>query len=68
VNMLLRDWLPDRVEGVHDTTLVPALLRSLVRFAHAERGLRPELTTGTLAMVDRLAPAYHLIAEAERSE
>ena len=36
----------------------PDLLRDLIRYGHAERGLRPELTVTALAAVDAAAPAF----------
>lgn len=37
---------------------VPELLRDLIRFGHAERGLRPGLTTAALAAVDATAESF----------
>lgn len=41
-----------------DTGRAPELLRDLIRYGHAERGLRPELTDDALAAVDRCAGRY----------
>ncbi|RBY75121.1 hypothetical protein DQ239_17390 [Blastococcus sp. TF02-09] len=41
-----------------DTERVPELLRDIIRYGHAERGLRPGLTDDALAAVDRHAPRY----------
>ena len=41
-----------------DTTRVPELLRDVIRYGHAERGLRPGLTDDALAAVDRHAGRY----------
>ena len=41
-----------------DTTRVPELLRDVIRYGHAERGLRPGLTDDALAAVDRHAGPY----------
>ena len=59
VEILLLDWLPRKVMA--DAALlgrVPALLRSLIRYAHAERGIRASLTEETLAAVDEHEAAY----------
>jgi hypothetical protein len=37
---------------------VPELLRDLIRYGHAERGLRHQLTTDALAEVDAHADAF----------
>lgn len=52
VEILLTDWLPRKV--VADAAMlgrVPQVLRSFIRFSHAERGIRPALTDETLAAV-----------------
>jgi hypothetical protein len=36
----------------------PDLLRSFIPYAHAQSGIRDELTTQTLAMVDALRSSY----------
>lgn len=41
-----------------DTDRAPELLRDLIRYGHAERGLRPGLTDDALAAVDRHAGTY----------
>ncbi len=41
-----------------DTSRAPELLRDLIRYGHAERGLRPGLTDDALAAVDRCAGPY----------
>lgn len=41
-----------------DTGRAPELLRDLIRYGHAERGLRPGLTDDALAAVDRCAGPY----------
>jgi hypothetical protein len=43
---------------VLDTARVPELLRDVIRYGHAERGLRPGLTDDALAAVDRHAGPY----------
>lgn len=69
VELLLADWLPRKV--IADTAFLaraPALLRSLIRFSHAERGIRADLTEDTLAAVDRWEPTYHEAVRAPRPE
>jgi hypothetical protein len=41
-----------------DAHRTPELLRDLIRYGHAERRLRPELTDRSLAAVDRYAEAF----------
>lgn len=69
VELLLADWLPRKV--VADTAFLaraPALLRGLVRFSHAERGIRAGLTEETLAAVDRWEPTFLEAIRAPRTE
>lgn len=47
----------DLVEHL-DARRTPELLRDLIRYGHAERGLRQELTDSSLAAVDRYADAF----------
>ena len=63
-------WSPGNVRKLLDPRLraldsqaphldrAPDLLRDLIRFGHAERGLRPELTTAALAAVDAAGPVF----------
>lgn len=37
---------------------VPELLRAFVPFAHAESGIRDELTAEVLAVINEMGPAY----------
>lgn len=43
---------------LYDALAVPALLRAFIPFAHAQSGIREELTAEALAAVDELSPAY----------
>jgi len=53
VEMVLVDWLPRKVIADADhLAKAPDVLRALIRFSHAERDIRPELTAETLAAVD----------------
>jgi hypothetical protein len=59
VEILLADWIPRKiVADVDYLTKAPDLLRAFVRFAHAESGIRNELTAQTLAAVDEWEPEY----------
>ena len=65
VEILLTDFL-DRKAILPDETmqLGPEVLRGFVRFAHAERGIRRELTAETLTSLEQYAPVYlELIAD-----
>ena len=57
VEIILEDWIPRKI--VADAAYLskaPDLLRAFVRFCHAERGIRAELTSETLAAVDSTSP------------
>lgn len=59
VEILLADWVPRKiVADAPYLAKLPDLLRAWVRFAHAERGIRPELTDDTLRAVDHYEPEY----------
>lgn len=59
VEILLVDWLPRKVVApARELAGVPDLLRSFVRFAHDERGVRPSLTAETLDGIDRFEPTF----------
>jgi len=59
VEMLLGDWLPRKViADVDFLARAPALLRSFIRYSHAERGIRSSLTEETLAAVDQHEADY----------
>src|SRR3954465_7303706 len=69
VEILLADWIPRKiVADVPPLEQVPDLLRAFVRFSHAERGIRAELTTETLAAVDELEPEYQTIIRTPRPQ
>lgn len=59
VEILLEDWIPRKiVADVAYLSLAPDLLRAFIRFCHHERGIRPDLTSQTLAAVDEHEPSY----------
>jgi len=59
VEIILSDWIPRKIIAPADFLAeAPELLRALVSFCHSERAVRPDLTTETLAMIDRLEAGY----------
>ncbi len=59
VEILLADWIPRKVVAdFASLAKAPAVLRGLIGFSHAERGIRPGLTEETLTAVDELEPEY----------
>ena len=59
VESVLLDHVPQTVIAGHAYLAgVPAVLRGLIRYAHAERGVAPELTLETLQAVDALEGEY----------
>lgn len=59
VEILLGDWLPRKVIAPTDyLALAPDLVRALISYTHAERGIPPALTTETLDAVDTWEPGY----------
>lgn len=67
VEILLADWIPRKiVADVRYLSKAPDVLRALIRFAHAEKGIRAELTDETLAAVDDWEPDYQEIIRSRR--
>jgi hypothetical protein len=67
VEILLADWIPRKI--VADFAYLakaPAVLRGLIRFSHAERGIRAELTDETLDAVDQWEPEYQATIRSPR--
>jgi hypothetical protein len=59
VEILLVDWIPRKlVADVSRLERAPELLRALIRYSHAELGIRAELTAETLDAVDEWEPEY----------
>jgi hypothetical protein len=50
--------LDDEHESGETVLAVPELLRAFVPFAHAQSGIREELTAEALAAIDEIAPGY----------
>ena len=69
VEILLADWIPRKiVADVPYLAQAPELLRAFIRFSHAERGIRAELTAETLAAVDELEPDYQATIRSPRPQ
>ncbi|CCG04386.1 DUF6398 domain-containing protein [Blastococcus saxobsidens] len=69
VEILLIDWIPRTiVADVPYLTQAPELLRAFLRFCHAERGIRAELTAETLAAVDELEGEYQTTIRTPRPQ
>lgn len=69
VAILLDDWLSRKVvAGPEYLDLAPDLLRSFIRFAHAQRGLREELTQDALEVVDELEDDYRRVIRTDRPQ
>ncbi len=59
IEIILDDWIPRKiVADAKYLSKAPALLRAFVRYCHAERGIRAELTSETLAAIDYWEPEY----------
>lgn len=69
VEILLADWIPRKiVADVPFLAQAPGLLRAFIRFCHAERGIRPELTGETLTAVDELEDDYQTTIRSPRPQ
>jgi hypothetical protein len=69
VEILFGDWLPRKVVAPAEyLAKAPELLRAFVRFAHAESGVRAELTDETLAAIDACAPLYQEVIRSPRPQ
>ncbi|MDK3258540.1 DUF6398 domain-containing protein [Blastococcus capsensis] len=69
VEILLTDWIPRKIAADVDyLAQAPGLLRAFIRFAHAESGIRTELTEQTLAAVDVWEPAYQRTIRSPRPQ
>jgi hypothetical protein len=65
VELFLSDFLPRKYAGpAGDLDEMPILLRAFVRFCHAERGLRPELTAEVLTAVDEFEGEFRRLVRA----
>lgn len=69
VEILLADWLPRKVVAdVAFLSRAPDLLRTFIRFSHAERGIRDELTAETLTAVDECVEEYQKVIRSARPQ
>ena len=69
VEILLVDWIPRKiVADVAYLSNAPELLRAFIRFCHAERKIRPELTGQTLAAVGEHESEYQRVIRSPRSQ
>jgi Domain of unknown function (DUF6398) len=69
VEILLADWIPRKiVADVSYLSKAPELLRAFIRFCHAERKIRPELTGQTLAAVGKHEPEYQRLIRSPRPQ
>jgi hypothetical protein len=69
VEIVLADWIPRKiVADVPYLAQAPDLLRSFIRFSHAERGIRRELTEVTLSAVDEYEPEYQATIRTPRPQ
>lgn len=69
VEMLLVDWVPRKILAeVPFLAKLPDLLRAFIRYCHARRGIRSELTDETLAAVDHWEPEYQRLIRSDRPQ
>lgn len=69
VEIVLADWYPRKVVAdVAFLAKLPDLLRAFVEYCHRREGLRRDLTSETLASVDRWEPDYQRQIRAERPQ
>ena len=69
VEILLADWIPRKIVAQAEyLAKAPELLRAFIRFAHAEAGLRADLTDGTLAAIDDWEPQYQQAIRSPRPQ
>lgn len=69
VEILLTDWVPRKlVADAEYLSRVPTLLRALIKFSHADKGIRRSLTDETLAAVDRWEPEYQRLIRSPRRQ
>ena len=69
VEILLDDWIPRKIVAPAEyLAKAPDLLRAFIRFAHAEIGLRSDLTDETLAAIDDWEPHYQQTIRSPRPQ
>ena len=69
VEILLDDWIPREIVAAAEyLAKAPGLLRAFIRFAHADVGLRSDLTDETLAAIDDWEPQYQQTIRSPRPQ
>jgi Domain of unknown function (DUF6398) len=69
VEILLGDWIPRKIVAPAEyLAKAPDLLRAFIRFAHADVGLRSDLTDETLATIDAWEPQYQQTIRSPRPQ
>lgn len=69
IEVLMLDWLPRKiVADAGYLAKAPEALRALIRFGHAESGIRADLTADALDAVDRFEPEYQQIIRSPRPQ
>jgi hypothetical protein len=69
IEILLGDWIPRKIVAPAEyLAKAPDLLRAFIRFAHAEVGLRIELTDEALAAIDDWEPQYQQTIRSQRPQ
>ena len=69
VEILLDDWIPRKIVAPAEyLAKAPDLLRAFIRFAHAEVGLRSDLTDETLVAIDDWEPQYQQAIRSPRPQ
>ena len=69
VEILLDDWIPRKIVAAAEyLAKAPGLLRAFIRFAHADVGLRSDLTDETLAAIDAWEPQYQQTIRSPRPQ
>ncbi|ORW00284.1 DUF6398 domain-containing protein [Mycobacterium kyorinense] len=69
MEILLDDWIPRKIVAPPEyLAKAPDLLRAFIRFAHAEIGLRADLTDETLAAIDDWEPRYQQTIRSPRPQ
>jgi hypothetical protein len=69
VEIILADWIPRKlVADAAYLSKAPALLRAFVRYCHAERGIRADLTGDTLAAIDLYDADYQRTIHSPRPQ
>ncbi len=69
IEILLGDWIPRKIVAPAEyLAKAPDLLRAFIRFAHAEVGLRTDLTDETLTAIDDWEPQYQQTIRSPRPQ